>query len=62
MLFKGWAFFLNNKAEIVLFKYNPNYLGYDRVGKGVNHEMGSLNSIIKLFTRDLINNKLFKIK
>ena len=35
---------------------------YDRVRKGVVNGMGSLNSIIKLSNRDLMNNKQFIIK
>jgi hypothetical protein len=44
---------------IVLFEYISDCLGGDRIRKDIVDEIGSLNSIVKLFSSDLVNDKLF---
>jgi hypothetical protein len=44
---------------IVLFEYISDCLGGDRIGKDIVDEIGSLNSTVKLFSCDLMNDKLF---
>src|SRR5882724_10472207 len=58
-LLEEGAFFLDNRAEVVLLECISDFLGCDRVGEGVVDEMGSLDSIIKLSSGDLVNNGLF---
>jgi len=58
-LLEEGAFFLGNRAEVVLLECISDCLGCDRVGEGVVDEMGSLDSIIKLSSGDLANNGLF---
>jgi hypothetical protein len=50
------AFFLDNRAKVILFECIPDCLGCDRIGKDVVDEMGGLHSIIKSSTGDLTNN------
>ena len=58
-LLEEGAFFLDNRAEVVLLECISDCLECDRVGEGVFDEMGSLDSIIKLSSGDLSNNGLF---
>jgi hypothetical protein len=44
---------------IVLFEYISDHLGGDRIGKDIVDEIGSLNSIVKLSSGDLVNDMLF---
>jgi hypothetical protein len=46
-------------VEVVLLEYIPDCLGTDRVGDDIVDEMGSLNSIVKLPSGDLVQNGLF---
>jgi len=55
------AFLFNNKAKIGFLKHISNCLKCDRVGNGIINEVSGLNSIIKLSSDDLINNRLFII-
>ena len=57
-LFEQRTFLLDNSTEVVLFKYIPDYLGYDMVGNDVVNEVSSLDSIIKLPSSDLANKRL----
>jgi len=49
---------LDNREQATLLKYIPNCLGTDRVGKDAVDKIGSLNSIVKLSSSDLVNNQL----
>jgi len=53
------VFLLDNGANSTLLEYIPNCLGTDRVGKDTVDKIGSLNSIVKLPSNDLANNRLF---
>ena len=53
------AFLLDNGAKSTLLEYIPDCLGTDRVGKDAVDKIGSLNSIVKLPSDDLANNRLF---
>jgi len=53
------AFLLDNGAKATLLEYIPDFLGTDRVGKDAVDKIGSLNSIVKLPSDDLVNNRLF---
>ena len=44
------------------FEYIPDCLGIDRVGKDVVDKIGSLNSIVKLASDDLVNDGLFVLR
>ena len=57
-LFEQRAFLLDNNTEVVLFKCIPDCLGCDMVGNDVVNEVGSLDSIIKLPSSDLVNKRL----
>ena len=52
---------LHNRGKPILLKDIPDCLGLDRVGDDVVDKMGSLNSIIKLSSSDLVKNRLFII-
>jgi hypothetical protein len=58
MLLEERAFFLDNRAKIVLLEYIPDCLGCDRIGDDVVDETGSLDSIVKLPSSDLAKNGL----
>ncbi len=45
--------------KVVLLEYIPDCLGTDRVGDDIVDEMGSLNSIVKLPSGDLVYDGLF---
>ena len=45
-----------------LLEYIPDCLGTDRVGKDAIDKIGSLNSIVKLPSDDLANNRLFVLR
>ena len=45
-----------------LLEYIPDFLGTDRVGKDAVDKIGSLNSIVKLPSDDLVNNRLFVLR
>jgi len=49
---------LDNGAKATLLEYIPDCLGTDRVGKDAVDKIGSLNSIVKLSSSDLENNRL----
>ena len=53
------AFLLDNRAKSTLLEYIPDCLCTDRVGKDVVDKIGSLNSIVKLASNDLANDRLF---
>jgi hypothetical protein len=46
-------------VRIVFLKHIPDCLGCERVGYGVVDKVGGLNSIIKPFSGDLMDNRLF---
>ena len=48
---------LDNRAKATLLEYIPNCLGIDTVGKDGINEIGSLNSIVKLSSSDLANDR-----
>ena len=48
---------LDNRAKATPLEYIPDCLGTDRVGKDEIDEIGSLNSIVKLSSSDLANNR-----
>ena len=50
---------LDNRGKSILFEDIPDCLGTDRVGEDAVNEMGSLNSIVKLSSGDLVKNGLF---
>jgi len=56
------AFLLDNGVKSTLLKYLPDCLGTDRVGKDVVDKIGSLNSIVKLPSDDLVNDGLFVLR
>jgi len=58
-LFEKRAFLLDDRAKVVLLENIPNCLGADGVGEDVVDKMGSLDSIFKLPSSDLVNNGLF---
>ena len=51
------ALLLDNRAKATLLEYIPDCLGTDRVGKDGIDKIGSLNSIVKLSSSDLVNNR-----
>ena len=53
------VFLLDNGAKSTLLEYIPDCLDTDRVGKDAVDKIGSLNSIVKLPSIDLVNNRLF---
>jgi len=53
------AFLLDNRVKSTLLEYIPDCLGTDRIGKDAVDKIGSLNSIVKLPSDDLANNRLF---
>ena len=55
-------FLLDNGAKSTLLEYIPDCLGTDRVGKDVVDKIGSLNSIVKLPSDDLANDRLFVLR
>ena len=61
-LFEQRAFILENSTEVMLPKYIPDCLGCDRVGNDVVNEVGSLDSIIKLPSSDLVNKRLLVMR
>ena len=56
------AFLLDNGAIVVLLEYIPDCLGCDRIGDDVVDELGSLDSIVKLPSSDLLKNGLLVIR
>jgi len=54
--FEKRALLLDNGAKATLLEYIPDCLGTDRVGKDAVDKIGSLNSIVKLSSSDLVNN------
>jgi hypothetical protein len=46
-------------VNIVFIKHIHDCLGYNRIGHGVVDKVGGLNSIIKPFSGDLMDNRLF---
>src|SRR6267154_1787725 len=52
----------DNKAKIGFLEHISNCLECNRVGNSVVDKVSGLNSIIKLFSDNLINNKLFIIR
>ena len=62
-LFEQRAFLLDNSTEVVLFKCNPDCLRCDMVGMMLLHnEAGTLESIIKLPSSDLVNKRLLVMR
>ena len=55
LLEKG-TFPLDNSTKVIFFECIPDCLGCDWIGKNVVDEMGSLHSIIKSSTGDLMDN------
>ena len=55
--FEQGAFLLDKSIEVVLPKCIPDCLACERVGNDVN-EIGSLDTIIKLPSSDLVNKRL----
>ena len=53
------AFLFYSSANIVFLKHIPDCLGCDKVGDGIVDEVGGLDSIIKPFHDDLMDNTLF---
>ena len=53
------VFLLDNRVKSTLLEYIPDCLGTDRVGKDVVDKIGSLSSIVKLASDDLVNDRLF---
>jgi hypothetical protein len=53
------ALLFDNRAKATLLEYIPDCLGTDRIGKDAIDEIGSLNSIVKLASSDLANDRLF---
>jgi hypothetical protein len=47
------------QSKNCFLKHIPDCLGCDRVGHGVVDKVGGLNSIIKPFSDDLMDNRLF---
>ena len=58
-LFEKRAFLLDNGLKITLFECSSDCLRMDKSGNDVVNEMCSLNSIVKLSSGDLTNNRLF---
>ena len=56
------AFLLDYRVKIVLLEYISDCLGGDKVRDDVVNEFGSLNSIIKPFSSDLMHDTLFIIR
>lgn len=58
-LFEKRAFLLDNRAKIVFLECISHCLGSDRRGDDVVNKMGGFNSIIKLSSGNLANDRLF---
>jgi hypothetical protein len=48
-----------SRAKIIFLKHIPDCLGCDKVGDGIVDEVGGLDSIIKPFCDELMDNTLF---
>jgi hypothetical protein len=46
----------HGRAKIIFLKHIPDCLGCDKVGDGIVDEVGGLDSIIKPFHDDLMDN------
>jgi hypothetical protein len=49
----------HGRAKIIFIKHISDCLGCDKVGDGIVDEVGGLDSIIKPFRDDLMDNTLF---
>ncbi len=58
-LFEQWVFLLCYRPKIILLECTSHCLGCDRRRNNIINEIGSLNSIIKSSSSDLVQNRLF---
>ena len=61
-LFEKWSFLLDNRAKFVFLKSISDCLGCDRSGDNIVDVLSGLDSIVKLFSGDLLNNCLFVMR